>query len=328
MIRFFRQDYLLQYLAIIAISILLWLPTFIGQIDIVEPYKGAILYDFIYNICSVSYTMLKVVAFVVFTITAILFNAFLSANLFIPKNSALGAFFFVVTVCANPTTTSFSPFLFACPLIMSSIFIIFQIYKTEKPEPYILNSSIILSIASMIMPTTAFLVPFIMIALLIFGFFKTNFILIPIIGFTVPYLLIFSGYYIFCDYETVSYNYNLIINDIFFDFAPLCKAETIMTSIAAAIFVIVCFAIKSNDNSVKKNKNLSIIMILFVFSIIITFMEGEFVANGLTMLVVSAVLAMLTGYSKKIFILEIATDLLFAAVVFINYSKLIGLEVL
>ena len=57
-------------------------------------------------------------------------------------------------------------------------------------------------------------------------------------------------------------------------------------------------------------------------------MEGEFVANGLTMFVLSAVFAMLTGFPKKTLILEIATDLLFAAVVFINYSKLIGLEVL
>lgn len=327
MIRFFRQGYLLQYLAIVAISILLWLPTFIGQIDVVEPYRGAILYDFIYNICGVSYMTLKVVAFVVFTITAILFNAFLSANMFIPKNSAIGAFFFVVTMCANPTMTSFCPFLFACPLIMSSIYIIFQIYKTEKPEPYILNSSIILSIASMIMPTTAFLVPFIMTALLIFGFSKTNFMLIPIIGFIVPYLLIFSGYYIFCDYETVLYNCHLIINDVFFGFAPLGRTKTLITSIVAVLFVIIYFTIKSNDNSVKKNKNLSVIMTLFVFSIIITSIGNGLEANGLTILVLSTVLAMLTGFSKKIFILEISTDLLSAAVVLLNYSKLIGLEV-
>lgn len=324
MIRFFRQDYLLQYLSIVAISLLFWLPTFIGNIDVVEPNRGAVLYDLIVNIFGGSSIALKAVAFVVFTITAVLFNAFLSANLFIPKSSAIGAFFFVVILCANPTMTSFCPFIFACPLIMSSIFIILQIYRTEKPEPYILNSSIILSIASMIMPAAVFLVPFLMIALQILGFNKANIMLIPIIGFLMPHLLIFSGYYIFGDYATVSYNFYLIINDVFLNFTPLRRTDALITSIAAVLFAAAFFLIKSNDIFIKKRKNLSVISALFLFSIIITFVENGLGASGLTLLVLSSVWAMLVGFSKRIFIPEIATDLVFAAVVLLNYSNLIG----
>ena len=117
MIKFFRQSYVIQYVAIALLAIALWIPAFVsGKVTtgLNEPVTP--IFNLMDALLGFSPIAQHVFAFALLLVETLIFNAIMVKNQIIGKVSTLGAFVFVLLMSLTLTQTNFYPF------VLSSIY--------------------------------------------------------------------------------------------------------------------------------------------------------------------------------------------------------------
>ncbi len=195
-----------------------------------------------------------------------------------------------------------SPILVACPIILFVMHIMFMIDQSERAENDLLNVGVLLSLSSMIYMPSAFLLMWVVLSLLFLGFDSLRYILLPVTGFIIPYILYAAFLYI--DGNIISHfqAYSFYFRDLSFILPDLTVLEW---SVLSASLVLVMFSMMkinafSADKPVHIRKKLEVSLILLIMSLILLFVNNSQVDDSLFFAVTPIYYAMaLSNVNKK-----------------------------
>ena len=328
MLKFFRHSYIAQLVVIVLLLVVLWIPAFVTQLrDTAVGTPTTPLYNLIAGLFDSSSSAMTVLVFVVFGLCALFFNSMLSVNQLVTRNSSIGAFVFVLCLCCVPIKDEYYPFLLAIPFIMMVIQTFYLIYQVEKPEPYLMNAGFFLALASMFYFPSIILIIWMLIAMLVMDFRDPKHFLIPIIGFFVPYFILFVCFYFNHTLVEKFNDYILAFNEIGFEKLGVNTADWMVLVIAFALTWLSIMVILSDktDNAVATRKKVSITIWLFFFGFMMLFMQKPVMFNGLVFIVMAIFVSMVLCYVKKTKIVDIVIIVLMMAIIANQYLPLFGI---
>lgn len=328
MLKFFRHSYIAQLVVIVLLLVVLWIPAFVTQLrDTAVGTPTTPLYNLIAGLFDSSSSAMTVLVFVVFGLCALFFNSMLSVNQLVTRNSSIGAFVFVLCLCCVPIKDEYYPFLLAIPFIMMVIQTFYLIYQVEKPEPYLMNAGFFLALASMFYFPSIILIIWMLLAMLVMDFRDPKHFLIPIIGFFVPYFILFVCFYFNHTLVEKFNDYILAFNEIGFEKLGVNTADWMVLVIAFALTWLSIMVILSDktDNAVATRKKVSITIWLFFFGFMMLFMQKPVMFNGLVFIVMAIFVSMVLCYVKKTKIVDIVIIVLMMAIIANQYLPLFGI---
>ena len=329
MLKFFRYSYIAQLVVIILLTVALWVPVFVRQPDVVVVNNPTTpLYNVIANFFESSHTGFSLFVFATFIASVFFFNAMMSVNQLVTRNSSIGALMFVICLCCVPLQHEFYSFLIACPLIMMAMQTIYLIYLIDKPESYLMNAGLFIALASMVYLPSIILIIWVLLSMFVMNFRKFRHYLIPLVGFITPYFLLFAYFYFS---RTIIENigaYSLIFNELHLVKYGLDTMEIITLLIVGLILTWSIFKIRSEnaDHSVSTTKKVTVTILLFFFGLLMLFMQKPVLCNGLIFLVLSFFVSMALCYVKKSRIINIVIIVMIVAVLAIQYLPIFGIR--
>ena len=309
MLKFFKHSYIAQLIVIVLLFVALWIPVFITH-----------------DSSSLAMTILT---FLVFGASVFFFNSMLTVNQLVTRNSSIGAFVLILCMSCVPIQDEFYEFMLASPFIMMAMQTIYLIYQVEKPEAYLMNAGFFVALASMIYLPSIILIIWVLLSILIMDIRGIRLSLIPILGFTLPYFILFVYFY-FKGSLIEEYNeYALIFNELGFEKLGIGKLEMIVLVLVFILATLSIMRIRSGnaDNSVSTRKKINVTLLLFVFSFLMLFMQKPAMCNGLIFMVLAVFISMALCYVKKSKLIDIVIVIMMLAVIANQYLPLFGIKI-
>ena len=330
MLKFFRHNYIVQLVVIVLLLVALWIPAFVTQLrDTAVGTPTTPLYNLIAGLFDSSSSAMTVLVFIAFGLCALFFNSMLSVNQLVTRNSSIGAFVFVLCLCCVRLQDEYYPFLLAIPFIMMVVQTFYLIYQVEKPEQYLMNAGFFLAVASMFYFPSIILIVWVLMAMLIMDFRELKHFLIPIIGFFIPYFILFVCFYFDQTLIEKVSNYSSAFNELGFEKLGISTLEKIALILVFVFTTLSIMMIKSRnaDNSVGTRKKVNVTLWLFAFGFLMLFMQKPVVCNGLIFMVLAIFVSMALCYIKKSKIIDILLFVFMMALVVNQYLPLFGIKI-
>ena len=330
MLKFFKHSYIAQLVVIVLLLVALWIPVFVQNIsDTAVGMPTTPLYNLIADIFGSSNAAMTIFTFIVFGLSVLFFNSMLSVNQLVTRNSSIGAFVFVLCLCSVPLQDEYYPFLLASPLIMMVIQTVFLIYQVEKPEPYLMNAGVFVALSSMIYFPSIILIIWVLISIVIMDVRGVKRSLVPVMGFFIPYFILFVCFYFNRTLIEYAQHYSLTFNVLSLERLGMTTLEMIALILVFVFLGLSLMMIRSEnaDNSVSTRKKVSVTVLLFVFSFLMLFMQKPVVCNGLIFMTLAIFISMALCYVKKSKIVDIVLIVLMLAIIANQYLPLFGIKI-
>lgn len=329
MLKFFKHSYIAQLVAIVLLVAALWIPVFVS--DTPDPVVGSPttpLYNVLATLFGFSSLAITILTFVVFVVSVFFFNSMMTVNQLVTRNSSIAALVFVLCLCCTPLQNEYYPFLLACPFIMMAMQIIYLVYQIEKPETYLMNAGLFISLASMLYFPSIVLIIWVLLSLLVMEIKKFRYFLIPILGFLLPYFILLAYFYFTRSLVENVDAYLLAFNGLGFEKLAMKTSETIVLAVFFVLLVMSFLIIKSRDadNSLSTRKKICVTMLLLVFGFLTLFMQKPMMSNGLILMILAVFVSMALCYVKKTKVVDIVIFVIMMAVVAGKYLPFFGVE--
>ena len=209
MIKFFRNSYFINYLLLVVMALLLWLPSFIVLPAFCHPSGVTPLYDFIVTSLGSKPLLLQIIAFLLYIVEAFFFNEIMVVGKIEPKVSTIGTLTFILLMGLTTMQTAFQPALLATAFVLPVLFVLYRIPTQQNVEMDLLNAGICIAFATMSYLYSALLLIWVMIALAIQKSSRFRLHIIPIIGFLLPYFFYFAFHFLKGDLVDVAMAYSV-----------------------------------------------------------------------------------------------------------------------
>lgn len=325
MIKFFKDAYIYQYIAVVLTAIALWVPGFImTEVEAPATVADAPLYNLFSFLLGFSPFVKRLFALVLVILLSFFFNSILSLNQFIPRTSSIGAFIFVVLFSMHGSMTEFYPLLLALIPIFALLNTIFLIYHTKNPEVYLLNAGFFVAVASMFYAPSAFLLIWIFLSIFRFGERDIRSYLIPVVGFLFPYIVYFAICYSTGSLSEQLLAYRTSLSGYAINFKQFATLDYWYLGISAFI-LLVCMLMSGNvlDRSITVNKKLASVKYMLVFSIFFMFATMPIMQNGLFIAIVALFVSIVLGNIRHQRLANVLMIISLVAIVFGQYFELI-----
>lgn len=320
MIKFFRQSYAIQYVAIALLAIALWIPAFIsGKATVGLGGPCTPLFNLVDRILGGSSIAQHAVAFVLLILDAFIFNTFMVRNQVIGKVSTMGAFVFILFMSLTLTQTSFYPFALSVPFILLTIGNLFDSYLLPNPEMNLLKAGVLVAFASLCYFPAIMLVLWIIIALPVAKRGLLRLELIPVFGFLFVYFVYFVYLFLFGNFLASIQGYL----DYFTTLQLSVEGYNLWIIILLGLLIVptILFFFDSNKPSFEKTvaarTKISTTLILALFAMLSLFLGGNVLMNGLLFIVLSIMMSYIFSYIGNTGWANLYMTL-FVALVFVN----------
>ncbi|MBK9292606.1 MAG: hypothetical protein IPM52_13420 [Bacteroidetes bacterium] len=193
MIRFFKSSFLVQYVALIALALALWLPAILKAGKAQPAFAGEPLYSLLASPVA-NYPQISVLlAFLLMLAAGFMFNAILSAHGLIPRTSTYGLLFWVIVGGSQPAAMIFQPLWPALLMLLMAFNLAFRMYEQENINFQLFNFGIWVALTALINQAAWVFVIWIFSVLFILRLSRLREWLIPLLALltTIIYLLIF-----------------------------------------------------------------------------------------------------------------------------------------
>lgn len=290
MIRFFRQSYIIQYVAIALLSVALWVPSFAtGNVDVAWRSPVTPLYNLVANLLDFWPYALLLFAFVLNAFEAMFFNSILASNQIINRVNTLGAVVFLLVTNMMPQQTTFYPMLLAGVFLLMFVHTLFSLYQSSRPEIYLLNAGFYLSFATMCYFPMLFLAVWGIIALGIIhkGSFRLH--LIPFIGLLLPYFFYFAVHFLMGDLLPVLQSYGDFFSGLRLTIEGFTwfKAGLIVFLLLVSAMPVVMPRNYSFEKTVSVRTKIVMTVLLLLFGILMLFLPGDPMQSGVVFIALS-----------------------------------------
>lgn len=294
MIKFFRQSYPLQYVILALMAIAFWMPSFIsGKAVVGMDSPVTPLFNLVDRLLGNSSIAQHAVAFVLLLVEALLFNYILVENQIVGKVGTMGAFVFIILMNLTRTQLNFYPLALSLPFILLVLKELFGVYLAQKPELDLLKVGIYIALASMCYFPSIILVLWVLFALPIAkkGYLRLQ--LLPITGFLFTYFLYFSGVFLFGDFLTMIQGYADWFAELKLSVEDFNLKSVLLLSFIIVVSILLFFG-NGNANfekTVAVRTKMTISILLAFFSIILLFLGGNILFNGLILIGLAIIIA-------------------------------------
>ena len=294
MIQFFRQSYAIQYVILALLAVAFWVPTFIvGQVptDLGSPVMP--LFNTVERWLGFWPYAKLIFAFLLMLVEALLFNMILVENQIVGKVSTMGAFVFIILMNLTRTQANFYPFALSVIFVLLVLRELYNVYLAQKPELGLLKAGIFMALASMCYFPAIILILWTLLALPIAKKGSLRLQLIPITGFLLSYFLYFGSVYLFGDFLSMMEGYGDWFAELTFSVGGFSLKSIILLVfiILAAIFLFIGSGKANFEKTVAVRTKLTMSILLAVFSIILLFLGGNMILNGLIFMALSIIIA-------------------------------------
>lgn len=303
MIRFFRNSYLIQYLAIALLIIALWIPSFaMGNVDVVWRSPVTPLYNLMADILDFWPPAMLVFAMLLMGFEAMFFNSILASNQIIGKVYTLGAVAFLLMLNLLPAQTTFYPFLLSSVFQLMFIHTMFAIYQTPRPELYILNAGFYISFASMCWLPSLLLAVWGIVALAIIHKGSLRLHLIPFIGLLLPYFFFFAVRFLMGDLMPVLQAYGDYFTGFRLTVEGLGWPKVVLLGFLVLVLFVPMFAphLFTLERSVAVRTKIAMTYNLLLLGIFLLFVESEPMRSGVLFIALSILFSYYLSYLDRL----------------------------
>ena len=299
MIKFFRQSYAIQYVVIALLAIALWLPAFLaGKVALDTEAPVTPIFNLVNGLLDFSPYAQLGFAFLLLVIETLIFNAMLVDHQMVGKVSSMGAFVFVLLMSLTVTQTNFYPFVLATLFILLMLRSYFSVHLSPNPELSLADAGMLIALASMCYFPSIVLILWSMIVLPVAKKGTLRLQLIPIFGFIFVYFFYFVGMFLFGNLPSVLSGYRDFFTSIKFSVIGFNLKSIILLSILVLSTVFLLFG-SGNANfekTVAVRTKISMTIIMFVFAVLLLFLGGNVLMNGLIFIVLSILVSYAFSY--------------------------------
>ena len=299
MIKFFRQSYAIQYVVIALLAIALWIPAFVsGKMTMGLGSPVTPIFNVVDNLLDFSPIAQHTFAFLLLVLETLIFNTMLAKHQIIGKVSTMGAFVFILLMSLTRTQTNFYPFALSAIFIILEISTLYEMYQMPNPEMSLLKTGVYIAFASMCYFPSIFLVLWVMIVLPIAKKGTLRLQLIPLFGFLFVYFFYFVAVYLFGDFLPLMHAYRDYFTSIKFSVEPFNLKIVFLLVILIIPTILLLFG-SSNANfekSVAVRTKISMAIVLSVFSIVLLFLGGNVLMNGLIFIALAILISYAFSY--------------------------------
>lgn len=303
MIRFFRNSYLIQYLAIALLIIALWIPSFaMGNVDVVWRSSVMPLYNLMADILDFWPPAMLVFAMLLMGFEAMFFNSILASNQIIGKVYTLGAVVFLLMLNLLPVQTTFYPFLLSSVFQLMFIHTMFAIYQTPRPELYLLNAGFYISFASMCWLPSLLLAVWGIVALAIIHKGSLRLHLIPFIGLLLPYFFFFAVRFLMGDLMPVLQAYGDYFTGFRLTVEGLGWPKVVLLGFLVLVLFVPMFAphLFTLERSVAVRTKIAMTYNLLLLGIFLLFVESEPMRSGVLFIALSILFSYYLSYLDRL----------------------------
>lgn len=292
MIKFFRQSYAIQYVAIAALAVALWIPTFasgkavVGLESPVTP-----LFNLVAHLLGHSSIAQQVLAFVLLIVNALFFNAILVNNQIIGKVETMGAFVFVLLMSLTRTQTNFYPFLLSLVFILLSINLLYGVYLSQSPEFDLLKTGMCVALASLCYFQSILLIIWVMVSLPVAKKSSLRLELIPLTGLFSVYFFYFVGTYLFGDFLPMVHGYRDWFLQLKLSVSGFNLKIVILLFVLLSVAILLLFGNSNLEKTLAVRVKISMSVILLAFSVPMLFFGDSVLLNGLIFIALSIVIS-------------------------------------
>lgn len=294
MIKFFRQSYAVQYVILALMAVAFWVPSFIaGKVPVDQGSSTTPLYDGIERLLKFSPYAKLAFTFLLMLLEALLFNTILVENQIVGKVGTMGGFVFILLMNLSRTQANFYPFALAMIFILLVMRELFNTYLAQKPELGLLKAGIFIALASMCYFPSIILVLWVLVALPILKKGSLRLELIPITGFLFTYFLYFSGVYLFGDFLSMIEGYGDWFVDLELSVEGFNLKNIILLSFIIVSVILLYFGGGSAnfEKTVAVRSKMTVSMLLAAFALILLFLGGNILLNGMVFLALAIIIA-------------------------------------
>ena len=303
MIRFFRNSYLIQYLAIALLIIALWIPSFsMGNVDVAWRSPVTPLYNLMADILDFWPPAMLVFAMLLMGFEAMFFNSILASNQIIGKVYTLGAVVFLLMLNLLPVQTTFYPFLLSSVFQLMFIHTMFAIYQTPRPELYLLNAGFYISFASMCWLPSLLLAVWGIVALAIIHKGSLRLHLIPFIGLLLPYFFFFAVRFLMGDLMPVLQAYGDYFTGFRLTVEGLVWPKVVLLGFLVLVLFVPMFAphLFTLERSVAVRTKIAMTYNLLLLGIFLLFVESEPMRSGVLFIALSILFSYYLSYLDRL----------------------------
>lgn len=303
MIRFFRNSYLIQYLAIALLIIALWIPSFVmGNVDVVWRSPVTPLYNLMADILDFWPPAMLVFAMLLMGFEAMFFNSILASNQIIGKVYTLGAVVFLLMLNLLPVQTTFYPFLLSSVFQLMFIHTMFAIYQTPRPELYLLNAGFYISFASMCWLPSLLLAVWGIVALAIIHKGSLRLHLIPFVGLLLPYFFFFAVRFLMGDLMPVLQAYGDYFTGFRLTVEGLGLPKVVLLGFLVLVLFVPMFAphLFTLERSVAVRTKIAMTYNLLLLGIFLLFVESEPMRSGVLFIALSILFSYYLSYLDRL----------------------------
>jgi hypothetical protein len=302
-IRFFRNSYLIQYLAIALLIIALWIPSFVmGNVDVAWRSPVTPLYNLMADILDFWPPAMLVFAMLLMGFEAMFFNSILASNQIIGKVYTLGAVAFLLMLNLLPVQTTFYPFLLSSVFQLMFIHTMFAIYQTPRPELYLLNAGFYVSFASMCWLPSLLLAVWGIVALAIIHKGSLRLHLIPFIGLLLPYFFFFAVRFLMGDLMPVLQAYGDYFTGFRLTVEGLGWPKVVLLGFLVLVLFVPMFAphLFTLERSVAVRTKIAMTYNLLLLGIFLLFVESEPMRSGVLFIALSILFSYYLSYLDRL----------------------------
>lgn len=299
MIKFFRQSYAIQYVVVALMAIALWIPAFIsGKASTAWDDPLIPIFNIVDRLLSFSFIAQYAFAFVLLVLETLLFNAIMVNNQIVGKVSVMGAFVFVLLMSLTCTQTNFYPFALSVLFILLSISNLFDVYQLPNPELKLLKAGGFVALASLCYFPSILLILWVIIVLPIAKKGSLRLQLIPVFGFLFVYFLYFVGVFLFGDLQSLLMAYRDYFSSIKLSVEGF-NLKIIGLLVALIISAILLLFGGNNagfEKTIAVRTKISMTIIMAFFALLLLFLGGNVLMNGLIFIVLSILVSYAFSY--------------------------------
>ena len=299
MIKFFRQSYAIQYVVIALMAIALWIPAFVSgklTMGLNEPVTP--IFNLVDRLLSFSPIAQHAFAFVLLVLETLLFNAIMVNNQIVGKVGTMGAFVFVLLMSLTCTQTNFYPFALSVIFILLAISNLFEIYLLPNPELNLLKTGAFVALASLCYFPAVLLMLWVFFALPIAKKGTLRLQLIPIFGFLFVYFFYFVGVFLFGDFRSLLDGYSEYFTSIKFSVKGfnLKIIGLLVFLVLSTVFLLLGGNNANFEKTIAVRTKISMTVIMSVFALLLLFLGGNVLMNGLIFIVISILVSYAFSY--------------------------------
>lgn len=260
MLRYYQSAYFTRTLLLVLLAALLWLPAFLLQSETrISGDSGPLFQLFLFLIGDNVFVHLSA-AFLITIATAFLLNQLATEFGFSARISQLAMLMYVLLSSALTIYTALSPLILVNFLLLFMLQSLFKLSETSKAIPIVFNAALITGITALIYLPATFLLLIIWLSFIIFRIVKWRFLLVSIVGFTIPLLYAFVWYFWF---DQSSEAYTLLTSLWRFQLPDLLTYALIDMILGIVFLVFILIVVVQTINSLME-RNINIRQMLAV----------------------------------------------------------------